>query len=78
MWRPVKLCNVTKGAKILTLTWACKLKSNGTKKTCMTGKGYGQIDGVHYDNASIHATVTNKICDVKEVFLKGNLDQQKE
>lgn len=40
-------------------TWACKLKSNGTKRARINGRGYEQIDGIHYDGSSIHAPVTN-------------------
>eukprot|EP00957_Ditylum_brightwellii_P033955 2572118-Ditylum_brightwellii.AAC.1 len=29
VWTPIKLNKVLKGTKILTSTWACKLKSNG-------------------------------------------------
>ena len=60
VWLPVKLSKVTKGAKVLTSTWACKLKSNGTKRARINGRGYEQIDGVHYDSTSIHAPVTNE------------------
>ena len=31
VWQPVKLQDVPKGAKVLTLTWACKQKANGVK-----------------------------------------------
>eukprot|EP00957_Ditylum_brightwellii_P106300 8109626-Ditylum_brightwellii.AAC.1 len=60
VWQPIKLCDVPKGAKILTSTWACKLKSNGRKRARLNGRGYEQIDGLHYDSTSIHAPVTNK------------------
>ena len=39
VWRPVKRSKVPKGAKILTSTWACKLKSNGTKRARINGRG---------------------------------------
>eukprot|EP00957_Ditylum_brightwellii_P157826 12012722-Ditylum_brightwellii.AAC.1 len=56
----VKLSEVPKGAKVLTSTWACKLKSNGTKRARINGRGSEQVDGVHYDGTSIHAHVTNE------------------
>eukprot|EP00957_Ditylum_brightwellii_P048467 3677643-Ditylum_brightwellii.AAC.1 len=37
-WHPIKLKAVLKGAKVLTSAWACKLKSNGTKRS-RTAKG---------------------------------------
>ena len=61
VWSPVKRSMVPKGAKILTSTWACKLKSNGTKRVRINGRGYEQVDGVHYDSASIHSPVTNDV-----------------
>eukprot|EP00957_Ditylum_brightwellii_P196591 14978675-Ditylum_brightwellii.AAC.3 len=51
VWCPIKLSELPKGTKILTTTWACKLKSNGW-------------------SGLIH--------DVQGVFLKGELDQEKE
>eukprot|EP00957_Ditylum_brightwellii_P038555 2913909-Ditylum_brightwellii.AAC.1 len=60
VWHPVKLNKVPKGAKVLTSTWACKLKFNGTKRARINGRGYEQIDSVHYDSTSIHALVTNE------------------
>ena len=44
---------------MLTTTWACKLKSNGRKRARINARGYEQIDGIHYDESSIHAPVTN-------------------
>eukprot|EP00957_Ditylum_brightwellii_P027315 2064978-Ditylum_brightwellii.AAC.1 len=58
---PVKLSEVPKGAKVLTSTWACKLKSNGTKRVRINGHGYEQVDGVHYDGTSIYAPLTNEV-----------------
>eukprot|EP00957_Ditylum_brightwellii_P035889 2719932-Ditylum_brightwellii.AAC.1 len=42
--RPVKLSKVPKGAKVLISTWACKLKSNDTKRSRINGRSYEQID----------------------------------
>ena len=60
VWCPVKPSRLPKGAKLLTSTWACKLNSNGMKRDRINGHGYDQVDGVHYDGASIHAPVTNE------------------
>ena len=61
VWKPVKKSSVPAGAKILTSTRACKLKSNGAKRSRINGQGYKQIDGVHHDTSSIHAPVTNDV-----------------
>ena len=68
VWRPVKKRDVPSGAKVLTSTWACKLKSNGTKRARINGRGYEQIDGVHYDSSSISSPVTNDVS-VRIVFV---------
>eukprot|EP00957_Ditylum_brightwellii_P017545 1321705-Ditylum_brightwellii.AAC.1 len=62
VWTPIKLSKVPKGAKILTFIWACKMKSNGEKRVHFNGRGYEQIDGVHYNSTSFHAPVTNEAC----------------
>ena len=59
VWTPVKLQDLPKDTKVLTTTWACKLKSNGTKRARINARGFEQIDGIHYDESSIHAPVTN-------------------
>eukprot|EP00957_Ditylum_brightwellii_P029359 2219313-Ditylum_brightwellii.AAC.1 len=63
VWRSMKLRELPKGTKVLTTTWACKLKSDGTKRACINGREYEQIDGIHYDGSSIHAPVTNDTSD---------------
>ena len=68
VWKAVKKDEVPKGAKVLTSTWACKLKSNGTKRARINGRGYEQIDGVHYDLLSITSPVTND-ASVRIVFV---------
>eukprot|EP00957_Ditylum_brightwellii_P001938 149394-Ditylum_brightwellii.AAC.1 len=52
--------DVPPGAKIPTSTWACKLKSNERKQARINGRGYKQVNGVHYDSTSIHDPVTNE------------------
>jgi hypothetical protein len=50
-----------KGAKVLTITWAMKLKSNGTWRGRLNAHGYEQVDRSHYASDSIAAPVTNPI-----------------
>eukprot|EP00957_Ditylum_brightwellii_P139618 10641172-Ditylum_brightwellii.AAC.1 len=60
VWRLVKMEDIPPGAKILTFTLACKLKSNGRKRTRINSRSYKQVDGVHYDSISIRAPITNQ------------------
>jgi hypothetical protein len=53
--------SLPKGAKVLTTTWAMKLKSNGTRRGRLNARGYEQVDGSHYASDSIAAPVTNPI-----------------
>ena len=40
VWQPVELQqDVPKGAKVLTLTWACKQKANGVKQQARVQAG---------------------------------------
>jgi Reverse transcriptase (RNA-dependent DNA polymerase)/Zinc knuckle len=57
----VKRRDVPKGALLLTSTWAMKQKADGTYRARMTGRGYEQIDGKHYDSDSIASPVANNI-----------------
>ena len=70
VWTPVKVNDVPRGAKILTSTWACKQKASGVKRARMNGRGYEQVDGVHFDSSSVHSPVTNDIS-VRIVFVLG-------
>ena len=67
VWKPVPKSSVPLKAKILTSTWACKLKASGVKRARLNGRGYKQINGVHYDSSSIHSPVTNDVT-VRIVF----------
>ena len=58
---PVKQDLLPKGAKVLTTTWAMKLKSNGTHRGRLNARGYEQVDRSHYASDSIAAPVTNPI-----------------
>ena len=59
VWTPVKLQDLPEGTKVLTSTWAMKKKANGTHRARVVARGFEQIEGVHYDGASIAAPVTN-------------------
>ena len=41
--------------------WACKLKSNGTKRGRLNVRGFKKGDGQSYDSVNIHAPVTNTV-----------------
>ena len=74
---------VPKGVKPLDTTWACKKKSNGTRRGRLNARGFKQVEGIHYDgSSSIHSPVTNAatiqiilimmlISDVHGAFLHG-------
>ena len=59
VWTPVKLSDLPEGTKILSSTWAIKKKANGTCHARVVARGSEQIEGLHYDGASITAPVTN-------------------
>ena len=61
VYKAVKLSDVPKGAKLLTTTWAMKKKSNGVYRARLNMRGYEQVDGDHYDSASISSPVTNDV-----------------
>ena len=53
VFKVVKKDDVPKDAKILTSTWAMKLKADGTKRARVTARGYEQKPGEHYDQTGI-------------------------
>lgn len=59
VWTPVALQDLPPGTKILTTTWAMKKKANGTHRARVVARGFEQVEGLHYDGASIAAPVTN-------------------
>ena len=61
VWKVVPKSDLPQGAKIMTTTWACKKKPNGTYRARLNARGYEQVDGVHFDSSSIAAPVTNDI-----------------
>ena len=61
VWKAVPKEEVPEDAKILTSTWAMKKKANGTFRARLNARGFEEIDGVHYDGASVAAPVTNEL-----------------
>ena len=47
------------GRKVLTLTSAMKKKANGKVRARLNAQGYKQVNGVHYDEDTKSALVTN-------------------
>ena len=45
--------------RVRNSTWACKLKSNGTKCCRCNARGVKQVDGQSYDSLNIHTPLTN-------------------
>ena len=59
IWEPLDKKDLTEGAKVMTSTWACKKKSNGTYSNRLNARGFMQIAGKHFDSASTAGLVTN-------------------
>ena len=53
--------SIPSGTKVIDSTWACKLKSNGTKRDRISTRGFKQVDGQYYDSSNIHTPVTNNV-----------------
>ena len=53
--------NIPPGTKVIDSTWACKLKSNGTKHGRLNTRGFKQVDDQSYDSVNIHAPVTKNV-----------------
>ena len=60
VWKPVPVDQVPRGAKILTSTWAMKLKVDGTKRARINARGYEQRPGEHYNETNISSPVVNE------------------
>ena len=52
---------IPKGLKVITSTWAFKMKSNGDHRGRLNARGYEQVDRCHYAFDSIASPVTNPI-----------------
>ena len=61
VWEAVPKGKIKKGGKVLTSTWAMKKKANGKFRARLNARGYEQVDGVHYDEDTKSAPVTNDI-----------------
>ena len=61
VWEVEKREDVPADAKVLTLTWAMKKKSNGKFRARVNARWYEQVDGIHYDDDSMAAPVVNEI-----------------
>jgi arginine utilization protein RocB len=61
VFKAVPKKEVTKNTKILTTTWTMKKKSSGRYRARMNMRGYEQVDGKHFDSASISVSVTNDL-----------------
>jgi hypothetical protein len=59
VWTAVDRSTVSGNGKILTTTWAMKKKANGTYRARVNARGYEQVKGIHYDESSTAAPVTN-------------------
>ena len=51
--------DLPEGAKVITLTWACKKKSNGTYHGQLNAKGFEQIAWMYFNPTSTATPVTN-------------------
>eukprot|EP00957_Ditylum_brightwellii_P211343 15366072-Ditylum_brightwellii.AAC.3 len=61
VWKAVPINEVPEDAKILTLTWAMKMKPNGVKRARLAVQGFKQQDKLHYDSQDLSAPVANNI-----------------
>jgi hypothetical protein len=48
VFKPVPRSNLPDGKKVLTTTWAFKIKANGTRRGWLNARGYEQLEGEHY------------------------------
>ena len=53
--------NIPPGTKLVDRIWACKLKSNGTKRGRLNVCGFKQVDRHSSDSVNTHAPVTNNV-----------------
>jgi len=61
VWEPVKKSEIPSGTKVLTSTWAMKKKASGVFRARLNARGYEQVDGIHYDENTKSAPVTNEM-----------------
>ena len=60
VWKAVPPDKVPAGAKVLTSTWAMKMKSNRTFRARLNARVYEQVNGIHYDEHDKAAPVVSK------------------
>jgi hypothetical protein len=59
VWEPMKKSLLPEGTKVIDSTWVCKKTSTGKLRGHLNARGFKQVEGVHYNNTSTHAPVTN-------------------
>ena len=59
VWESLDKKDLPEGAKVITSTWACKKKSNGTYHDKLNARRFEQIAGKYFDPTSTAAPVTN-------------------
>ena len=59
VFHEVKRSEVPRGVKPINSMWPLKKKSKGVRRSRLMARGLKQVNGIDYDNASIHAPVTN-------------------
>ena len=61
VFKVVPIKDVPEGTHIMTNTWACKKKANGTFRARLNMKGFEQIPGEHYEPDWISAPVARDV-----------------
>jgi hypothetical protein len=59
LWRADLKTDMPNGAEELTSTWTMKKKASGRYISRLNVRGYGQVDGEHYNSTNIYSPVTN-------------------
>jgi hypothetical protein len=59
VWRAVPKQDVPEHSNIMSSTWVVKKNSNGNLRATLFSRGYGQVDGQHYEFSNISSPVTN-------------------
>ena len=61
VFKVVHMKDVPEGTHVMTNTWTCKKKANGTFRARLNMRGFEQIPGEHYEPDWISAPVANDI-----------------
>ncbi len=59
VWEAVEKTDLPSDAKVITTTWACKKKANGTLRGRVVAQGFQQVPHQHYDPTAVAAPVAN-------------------